>query len=137
MSFIQSVSNWLLGDYRVSTTKLSDGSLVQHIRLTDDSGAYVSPSGTTAATTGTHANVAGSASNVTLIAANSSRKNAIIFNDSSAPLYVKFGATASNTDFALKLFPNETWEMGANLYTGIIDGIWDSATGNARVTEWT
>ena len=85
--------------------------------------------------TATLANVAGSASNVTLIAANASRKGAVIFNDSSSALYVKLGATASTSSFTYKLFPNETFEMSGIIYTGIIDGIWDSATGNARITE--
>lgn len=50
MSFLQNVSNWLLGDYKVRTTKLSDNSLVQHVRLTDDAGDIVTPGGGTAIT---------------------------------------------------------------------------------------
>jgi hypothetical protein len=48
MSFVQRVSNWLLGDYPVATTKIGSGAteqLIQHVRLTDDSGNYVTPSG--------------------------------------------------------------------------------------------
>lgn len=80
--------------------------------------------------------VPGNASSVSILASNASRKGAIIFNDSTAALYIKFGATASTTSFTYKIFPNGTWEMSQNaIYTGAIDGIWDSATGNARVTE--
>jgi len=88
------------------------------------------------AATGTTSNVAGSATNVTLLAANAARIGATIFNDSTAELLVKFGATASSTSFTVKLALDGYLEVPAN-YTGIIDGIWGSATGSARVTEIT
>lgn len=85
----------------------------------------------------TLANVSSSATNVTILAANAKRKSVIIFNDSTQVLYVKLSATASATSFTYKLAPSETLEIpGAGvIYTGIIDGIWASANGNARVTE--
>lgn len=86
--------------------------------------------------TGTHANVAGSASSVTLLAANPSRLGAAIFNDSTADLYVKLGATASATSFTIKLDQDGYYEVPFQ-YTGVIDGIWGSATGAARVVEFT
>lgn len=89
-----------------------------------------------ASATGTHTNVASSASNVTLLASNASRKGAIISNDSTAILYVKFGATATATSYAYKLYPDGNLEVPFG-YTGIIDGIWVSANGFARVTEMT
>lgn len=91
-----------------------------------------------ASSTATLANVAGSASSVTVLAANSNRKGAVIHNDSTAILYLKFGATASTTSFTYKLNGGETFETAMPVvYTGIIDGIWASATGAARVTELT
>ncbi len=80
--------------------------------------------------------VAGSATNVTLLASNSTRLGATIYNDSSALLYIKLGTTASATDFTIKLFPMSYWEVPFG-YTGEIDGIWASATGFARVDELT
>lgn len=47
MSFLQNVSNWLLGDYKVRTTKLGDNSLIQHVQTVDESGNYVSGGGGT------------------------------------------------------------------------------------------
>lgn len=88
------------------------------------------------APTATLANVAGSASSVTLIAANADRLGATIFNDSTSALYVKFGSTASATSFVVKMQANDYYEI-PNGYTGIITGIWDTATGNARTTELT
>ena len=86
----------------------------------------------------TLSNVASSASNVTLLAANTSRKGLVIMNDSTAILYIKFGATASATSFTYKLSGGETFEMPMSpIYTGIVDGIWASANGSARVTELT
>ena len=85
--------------------------------------------------TATLANVASSATNVTLQAANTSRMGWILFNDSTAFLYVKYGATASATSFTYKIDPGGTLEMAEPVYTGIIDGIWTAADGSARLTE--
>lgn len=90
----------------------------------------------TPSTTPAQSSVAGSASNVTLLAANSSRRGATIFNDSTATLYLKLGATASTTSYTVQLTQNDYYEVPFG-YTGIIDGIWGSATGNARITELT
>lgn len=37
-NWVQSVSNWMLGEYRVRTTKLADNSLIQHVGIDDGSG---------------------------------------------------------------------------------------------------
>src|SRR6476469_10010433 len=55
------------------------------------------PSGSAA--TATTANVAASITVVTLLAANTSRKGAYIFNDSTSVVYVKLGSAASATSF--------------------------------------
>lgn len=83
----------------------------------------------------TLANVAASASNVTLLASNVNRSGATFYNDSTIALYLKFGATASTSSFTVKIFGNGYYELPFPIYTGIIDGIWDSASGNLRVTE--
>lgn len=83
--------------------------------------------------TSTGSNVSASATSVTLKAANSSRKELKIQNDSTAVLYLKEGATASSTDYTYKLYQDDVYLT--NNYTGIVDGIWASATGAARVTE--
>lgn len=80
--------------------------------------------------------VAGSASSVSLLASNANRLGATIYNDSSAALYVKLGTTASTSSFTVKLAQDDYYEVPGN-YTGAIDGIWASATGNARITELT
>jgi hypothetical protein len=96
------------------------------------SGSFTAPT----SSTGTQTNVTSSVTNVTLLAANGSRKGATIYNDSTKKVFVKFGATASNTSFAAKLSAGDYMEVPFG-YTGIIDGIWESANGFARVTELT
>lgn len=86
------------------------------------------------ASTANLSNVAGSASNVTLLASNTARLGATIYNDSTAILYVKFGATASTTSFTVKMVADSYYEVPFGYY-GIIDGVWASATGSARITE--
>jgi len=87
--------------------------------------------------TATLSNVASSATSVSLLASNTSRKFATIYNDSTQILYVKFGATASATSYTLQMPPASYYELPQPCYTGAIDGIWASANGNARLTEGT
>jgi hypothetical protein len=90
----------------------------------------------------TLSNVSSSATNVTLLAANPDRQGATIYNDSTAILYVKLGATAEATSYTIALPAGATPAAASYYevpygYTGIIDGIWASANGAARVTELT
>lgn len=88
-------------------------------------------------TTGTHSNVTASASSVTILAANANRLGASVFNDGAATLYLDTsGGTASTSNYTVQLAPNSYFEVPAN-YSGLITGIWASATGNARVVEYT
>lgn len=94
--------------------------------------------------TATQTSVAGSASSVTLLAANSSVRKRIIYNDSSATLYLRFNASAAtNANWSHVLPPiagNTIFgliEEGPGFYNGEIRGIWSSAAGNARITEQT
>lgn len=84
----------------------------------------------------TLANVASSATSVTLFAAAASVKGRAIFNDSTAVLYVKFGATASSTSYTVQLAAGDYYEFPHPCYGGVVDGIWASANGNARTTQW-
>jgi hypothetical protein len=90
------------------------------------------------ASTGAKTNVAGSASSVTILASNAARKGAMIYNDSTAILYLDLsGGTASNSSFTVPLNPQAFFELpGPAIYTGLITGIWAAANGNARVTEF-
>ncbi len=80
-------------------------------------------------------NVATSTVSATLIAANSLRRAATIWNDSAAILYVKFGATASSTSCTVPIAANGYYELPQPCYTGILDGVLSASTGVARVTE--
>ncbi len=87
--------------------------------------------------TGTESNVASSASAVTLLAANSARLGAVVFNDSSAVCYVILSATTPTVSvYTVQVQPGGYYELPF-AYSGIIQGIWASASGNARVTEFT
>lgn len=93
------------------------------------------------AATSTASNVAASATSVTVLSANASRIGGSISNDSSAVLYLKFGATASTTSYKVTMAasasaPFSYYEIPAG-YTGRIDGLSASATGNYRVAEET
>lgn len=99
--------------------------------------------GATPSTTATLSNVAGSAASVTLLALNTLRFGFVIVNDSTSILYIKFGSAASATSYSYALggsvggVPYQLERAASFNWTGIITGIWVSATGSARVTEMT
>lgn len=80
--------------------------------------------------------VANSAASQSLAASNANRKTIFLYNDSATTnCYVKFGATASATDFSIKLFATDTFIMDPPIYTGAIDYICDAASGSMEVSE--
>ncbi len=91
----------------------------------------------TKTTTSSVSSVAANASTVTLLSAESDRLSFSCYNDSSSSLYLKYGATASTTSFTVKIPANGFYEAPSPVYVGVIDGIWDTAIGSARLTELT
>src|SRR5260221_4317428 len=118
-------------------TKQLNGTTVSVNAGTIDAGTQrVVPGG---AATGTKSNVASSATSVTILASNTSRKGAVIYNDSTQILYLDLsGGTASNSSYSVQIPANGYFEVpGPVVYNGLITGIWAAANGNARVTELT
>jgi hypothetical protein len=81
--------------------------------------------------------VAASATNTNLLAVNSSRRDAILYNDSTAKVRVKYGSVAASTDFTFILDAGQAVALSnfGVVYTGAIDAIWESAAGAMQVTE--
>ena len=112
----------------------NDGTNLQ-VLLTDVNGRLQVDAGISKSGTSTVASVAASLTNVTLLAANVDRTGAILVNDSPNPCYAKFGATATTSDYTVKIPARGYYEVPF-AYTGIIDGIWTgAATGAMKVTE--
>lgn len=84
----------------------------------------------------TTANVASSASNVTIFSAAARPNGRTVWNDSTAVLYLKFGVTASSSSYTVQLAAGAFYEFPQPAYSGQVDGIWASANGNARTTQW-
>lgn len=72
---------------------------------------------------------------VTLVAENGNRVGLIIFNDSSAILYLLIGGTATTANFSFKLAAGAMYEMPYEYFTVKVTGIWASENGSAKVTE--
>lgn len=81
--------------------------------------------------------VAASATVVTLLDAEGQRESLIIFNDSTAILYVKLGDAAAADDFSFSMAAGAYWEPPAQdgIYTGNITGFWAAVNGKARITS--
>lgn len=97
-----------------------------------DTVAVVQDSNSTAALS----QVTSTTSSQVILAANTSRKEAVIFNNSTANLYLAFTGTASTSAFTVKLATNTAYALPMPLYKGVISGIWDAANGTAQVTEY-
>lgn len=94
--------------------------------------------------TATRSQVAAAAVDTLLLASNSARKGATIYNSTDKVLHVSLGtvaATVANSTIPLALQTGTAgggyYEVPAN-YIGMIRGIWDAApTGAAKITELT
>lgn len=63
-------------------------------------------------------------------------KGRAIYNDAAVSLYVKFGATATTTDFTVVIAAGGYYELPQATYAGVVHGILASSTGNAQCTVW-
>lgn len=114
-----------------SSLTVDDGSTSLTV---DASGIFPTRQVTSSSATST--SVSGTITSTTILAANPNRLGASLYNDSSGNLYLKFGATASLSSFGIRIDPFGYYEVPFS-YTGIMDGIWSSGVGAARVTEFT
>lgn len=86
---------------------------------------------------GTISRVASSATDVTILAANDARKGAIIYNESTAVLYLAFSnVTSDATHYSAQVVAGGTFLLDAGEYIGPVKGFWASVNGAAAVTEF-
>jgi hypothetical protein len=95
------------------------------------------PTNQAGANTSAVTSVPAATSATSLLAANTARKQAAFYNDSTANLYLKLGASVTTTSFTVKLGAGGYYELPRSGYTGVVNGIWDAANGAARITELT
>jgi hypothetical protein len=137
-----SVSATQTGTWNITTLTGITNSLASS--LVDSSGVQYSgsnpvPTKEIRAATGTNTSVADNAASVTILASNTARLGATVYNDSSATLYLILGSTAaSTTNYTCKIVSSGYYEVPFG-YTGQLTGIWasDPGDGAARVTEIT
>ena len=72
---------------------------------------------------------------VTLATANTRRVNLSIYNASVNPLFMKLGASATTASYTLMMVASGYYELPRPVYNGIITGIWQTANGQALVSE--
>jgi hypothetical protein len=77
--------------------------------------------------------VAASASSVPLLASNSARVAAQVYNQSPAVMYITTTATATKASAPIPIQPYKKWKT--TIYSGALHAIWDYASGQALVTE--
>lgn len=126
-------------------TALGSGSADQQVvTLADSAGNLLGassapfPVALVPSTTGTITSPALSLSSFTVLASNTARDGATIFNDSVNVVYLAFAATASTTAYTVQIPAGGYYELPSGFnYTGILTGIALVASGNCRVTEMT
>lgn len=79
--------------------------------------------------------ISGATSSKNLLMPNPKRKGVLVYNDSTAILYLAYATGASTTLHTVQIAAGAYWEMPKPIYTGRIDGIWAAANGSARITE--
>jgi len=94
--------------------------------------AYVTPQ-TGLASKATCSTVPASVTTATLANQNRHGRGVSIINDSAATMYIFLGDSASSTVYTAQLGAGNVYEVPFN-YIGLVTAVWDSATGNARVT---
>lgn len=114
---------------------IAGGLFVPAVVVTDSSGNPVTSS--TAPATGTLTSVTSATADTTVLASNSARKGALIYNESTAILYLLLATgTSSTSAYSLQVPANGSFTLNPGEYSGIIKGIWSAANGFARVTEF-
>ena len=125
---------------RVKLSLGADGTAVDAVAGAGETGTGVQRvvEATGACTTGTASAVADAATDTTILASNTARYGATIWNDSTEVLYLLLGSgTSSATNCSVKINPDGYYEVPFG-YTGVLKGLWaDNASGSARVTEFT
>lgn len=112
------------------------GEGVGPVYIVDSSGTQITSfaSSVSLATTATVTSVNDTASSTELLSANSSRRGVRLSNDSTQVAYVKFGTTATTSDYTVQLLPGAYLEE--DNYSGRIDCIWAAdASGAMKITE--
>lgn len=126
------------GDIEIGAVEIKDGSSDQRATVNGSGELLVAATlAPTVITASTVTRVASATSSHLLVAANSARKALYFYNDGNAQQFIKFGTTASTTDFSVRLTSQSFFEVPLPLYLGQIDVISSSTNGAVQVTELT
>ena len=142
----QKVVNNPLGSYPVSVDRAADGSQRQAVGLDfgDVTGDVWTPSrvsrtnpfpvttSTAGSSTSIRSNKTASLTSQLLISVSTTRVEFIILNDSTATLTICYDAAASSTAKTAIIPPGQHY---TDNHGGEVYGLWDVATGDARITE--
>jgi hypothetical protein len=87
--------------------------------------------------TSTVTRVSASITSTSIIVANASRRDLLLYNESTSILYLLFGTgVASVTNYTIQIAGGGYYEVSYG-YTGALKGIWLAANGAVQVTELT
>lgn len=109
---------------------------VPPVQIVDAAGSQITSFSSTIAlaTSASVTSVNDTASSTTLLSSNSSRRGFRLQNDSTQTAYVKYGTTATTSDYTVQLLPGAYLEE--ENYTGRVDCIWAAdASGAMKITE--
>lgn len=109
----------------VLTLALADGTLI-------DPRAIVAPTSATSAATA----VTATTTTGTILASNTARKGASVFNEGTAVLYLHLGASASLTVYTVQVASGGLFEVPFG-FTGALTGITLTGTAVCRIVEFT
>lgn len=86
--------------------------------------------------TATIGSVAGTTSSVTLFSGTDHANGRVVYNNSSAVLYLAYGGSASTTNYTVQIASQGYFEAPVPVYAGVVSGAWASNAGTAFTTYW-
>jgi len=125
----------IISEFTISAGIVTVTNIVNEVEIKNDTGNPIPTS--VPVRTPTTASVSSSANSVTIAASNANRRGILINNQSTSNLYLSFSTPATVSNSFIKMAPDSVLFFDQQMIvTGSIFGIWSSANGSAKVTQF-
>jgi hypothetical protein len=125
----------IISEFTISAGIVTVTNIVNEVEIKNDSGNPI-PTGVPSRSP-TTLSIASTTASTTIAESNVNRKGILINNQSTSDLYLSFESTATTANSFLKMAPDSVLSLDQQMIaTNAIYGIWSSANGSAKVTEF-
>jgi len=125
----------IISEFTISAGIVTVTNIVNEVEIKNDSGNPI-PIGVPVRTP-TTVSIASTTASTTIVSSNTNRKGIIINNQSTSDLYLSFTSPASSSNSFLEMAAGSVLALDQQLIiTNAVYGIWDSANGTVKVTQF-